>query len=167
MTTISEIKSRIESTASAYGVPPNIALAVARRESDFSQDARGAAGEVGIFQLMPGTAKELQVDPYDVEQNIQGGISYLAKMFNQFGDWALALAAYNAGPGRVKSGSIPESTQQYVIGVLASAGTKASMESPFFSYGSNELGTAFDSEKWFPLGALVLGGLLLWWYYTD
>ncbi|CAH1205576.1 Membrane-bound lytic murein transglycosylase F [Paenibacillus plantiphilus] len=54
------------------------------------------------MQLMPATARGLGVtDIYDPEQNINAGVKYLSQMHNQFGDWQLALAAYNAGPGKI------------------------------------------------------------------
>ena len=112
------VEEQIRQQAAAAGVPPDLAVAVARRESSLSQDARGAAGEVGLFQLMPGTAQELGVNPYDTGQNIAGGVTYLRQQYDRFGDWGLALAAYNAGPSRVARGSIPASTQGYVQDIL-------------------------------------------------
>lgn len=120
----------IRETAARYGVPPELAVEVARRESGFRQDARGRAGEVGIFQLMPGTAAELGVNPADTSQNIDGGVRYLAKMFSMFGDWRTALHAYNTGPGNVQRGKIPSSTKQYASGILARAGLPASGDLP-------------------------------------
>jgi Transglycosylase SLT domain len=131
----------ITSAATAVGVPPSLALAVANQESGFNQSAIGSSGEVGIFQLMPGTAAQLGVNPYDESENIQGGVSYLSQLLTQFGgDPSLALAAYNAGPGRVQtavssSGSdwfsaIPASTQSYVSSVLASSGATGINFSP-------------------------------------
>src|SRR4051812_13600400 len=106
-----DVQQRIQQQAAAAGVPPEIALAVAKQESGFNQAARGRAGEIGVFQLMPATAEYLGVDPYSLDDNIAGGISYLHQMFQKFGNWADALAAYNAGPGRVQQGHIPESTR--------------------------------------------------------
>lgn len=106
----------IAGEAMAQGVPPDLALAVARRESGYNQGARGAAGEVGVFQLMPGTAGDLGVNPYDLSDNIRGGVSYLRQQFDRFGDWATALAAYNAGPGRAHNP--PSSTRGYVADIL-------------------------------------------------
>lgn len=117
--TVEEI---IRAEAAARGVPPDLALALARRESSLNPYARGAAGEVGLFQLMPATAAELGVDPYNVQQNIAGGLSYLRQQYDRFGSWDLALAAYNAGPSRVASGSIPSSTRSYVASILAAVG---------------------------------------------
>ena len=83
------------------------------------------AGAIGLTQLMPGTAAGLGVDPWDQEQNLLGGARYLRQMYDRFGNWELALAAYNAGPGAVeKYGGIPpyKETKKYVANVLSSAG---------------------------------------------
>ena len=62
-------------------------------------DYRGA---VGIFQLMPSTARRMGLNPYSLDDNIKGGIMYYKSMYKMFGSMELALAAYNAGPGNVK-----------------------------------------------------------------
>ena len=113
------IEDQIRLTAASYGVPPDLAVAVARVESGLNQAARGSSGEVGVFQLMPGTAADLGVNPYDLGQNIAGGVRYLAQQLRRFGSQELALAAYNAGPGRVASGTIPASTAAYVSRVFS------------------------------------------------
>src|SRR4051812_21972426 len=87
------ISDDIASAASRYNVPPSVALAVAQRESGLNQNARGTSGEIGVFQLMPGTASDLGVNPSDLAQNIDGGVRYLSQMFQKFGDWRLALEA--------------------------------------------------------------------------
>ncbi len=118
--TAQDVKALIAQTANQYGVPPALALAVAKQESGYNQSARGAAGEVGVFQLMPGTAAGLGVDPYDLAQNVQGGISYLGQMLQRYGgDEVKALWAYNAGPGNVAKGIEPASTRQYVTSILS------------------------------------------------
>jgi soluble lytic murein transglycosylase-like protein len=97
------LQNLIYQQALASGVPPQIALAVAQQESGTSQWTQsgnlvtGSSGEIGVFQLMPGTAAGLGVDPTDVNQNIQGGVSFLAQLFNKYGNWAQALSAYNSG----------------------------------------------------------------------
>lgn len=76
------------------------------------------------MQLMPSTARELGVtNPYDVQQNIDGGTKYLKQLLNNFSDMKLAVAAYNAGPGAVQRsngniGSLPSETRNYVSKVL-------------------------------------------------
>jgi hypothetical protein len=118
----SSIQDLISSTASQYGVPPSIALSVAQRESGFNQSAVGSSGEIGVFQLMPGTAAQLGVNPSVLEQNVQGGITYLAQLYRQFGNWTLALEAYNAGPGNVQRGTVPNASVQYAQAVLSASG---------------------------------------------
>jgi soluble lytic murein transglycosylase-like protein len=71
---------------------------------------------------MPGTAKELGVDPWNPEQNLRGGARYLAQMYKKYGDWRTALMAYNAGPGNVDAGRIPKSTIAYADKILREAG---------------------------------------------
>jgi len=97
----SEIKTSIVKTAVNMGVDPCIALSIAKLESEFVPTKKGASGAVGLFQLMPDTARRLGVNPYIVSDNIKGGILYYKMMYKKFGSTDLALAAYNAGPGNV------------------------------------------------------------------
>jgi len=119
----SEIDAAIEKAAQATGLDPDLIRAVIRVESSFDSKAESGAGAQGLMQLMPGTAKELGVaDPFDAEQNVMGGATYLAKQLKRFGDVRLALAAYNTGPGRVNSYDItdaddPEQYEQLSQGV--------------------------------------------------
>lgn len=102
MPTTTEIKVRIAQTAQQHGVSPLLALAVARAESGFNQAAVSAAGAIGIFQLMPATAADLGVDPYDWQQNIDGGVRYLAWLASKYpGRTEFMLAGYNWGVGNV------------------------------------------------------------------
>ena len=149
---MSEVIDLIRSTAARYGVPENIALSVATIESSLNQDARGAAGEVGVFQLMPGTAKELGVNAAILAENIDGGIRYLSQQFARFGTWDQALAAYNAGASRVVAGNIPTSTQAYVRKVLGEIGTFTSIGIPTFS-----IDVFGKTEADFPLWVLAIG----------
>lgn len=96
-----EIKSAIVKTAVNMGVDPCIALSIAKLESEFIPTKKGASGAVGLFQLMPDTARRLGVNPYIMTDNIKGGIMYYQMMYKKFGSTDLALAAYNAGPGNV------------------------------------------------------------------
>lgn len=71
-------------------------------ESAYRQSAVSSAGAIGLGQLMPATARDLGVDPFDPLQNLDGSARYLATMLELFGDPRLALAAYNAGPDAVR-----------------------------------------------------------------
>lgn len=107
--------------AQRNGVPPDIFLSLVGAESSFDPNAQSGAGAQGLAQLMPGTAAELGVDPADSLQNLDGGARYLAQQYARFGDWNLALAAYNAGPGAVeKYGGVPpyQETQNYVAKIM-------------------------------------------------
>lgn len=126
---MSSIANTIVVQAQAMGIDASLALAVAQVESGLNQNAVSPAGAIGVFQLMPSTAVQLGVEPADLQQNIIGGITYLKQMLSQFGDVTAALAAYDCGPGCVRSlqaqyGSnwlahAPAETQNYVPKVLA------------------------------------------------
>ena len=77
-------------------------MSIARTESGFRHEARSSHGAVGVYQLMPSTARRMGLNPYSLNDNIKGGIMYYKKMYSMFGSVELALAAYNAGPGNVK-----------------------------------------------------------------
>ncbi len=95
---------KIIAEAKRQGVDPALALAVAYHEGGFNPNARGLDGEIGTFQLMAATAANLGVtDRSDPDQNIFGGVTYLRQQIARFGNTRQALAAYNGGPGIVRS----------------------------------------------------------------
>lgn len=122
------LQAMIDNAATKYNVPKAIARAVANQEG---ADPNGVSskGAIGVMQLMPNTAAELGVtDPRNPQANIDGGVRYLSQLLNQYhGNVKLALAAYNAGPGKVTDGvpNIPE-TQNYVDSILKAVGMDGS-----------------------------------------
>ena len=86
-------------------------------ESAFNPNAISPKGAIGLGQLMPGTARQLGVDPHDIEQNLDGAARYFLAQLSRFGSVELALAAYNAGPHRVEEyGGVPpfQETRNYI-----------------------------------------------------
>ena len=112
----------LKQAANSAGLPEAFVRSVARIESGFQQNAVSSRGAIGLMQLMPGTAASLGVNPNVPVQNAQGGALYLRSLLLRYhGDSALALAAYNAGPGAVERfGAVPpfEETRRYVVNVL-------------------------------------------------
>ncbi len=142
----------VEAYAEQYELPPHLVYAVIRAESAFDSGAVSSAGAVGLMQLMPDTFRWLSDEMLgeqladgmirDPETNIRYGCYYLRRLYDRYGDWGTALAAYNAGPTRVdrwledpamtdENGAlIPESipdpfgeTRHYVPAVLAAMET--------------------------------------------
>jgi len=114
------VTERLRIEAARRGLDPALARAVAWIESHGNQDARGAAGEIGVMQLMPATAAELKVNAYDIQENIEGGVRYLSQLVGKYGVEA-GVAAYNAGASRIDgraSTDWPRITQEYVRAVL-------------------------------------------------
>ena len=112
----------VAAAAERHGLDPKLLHALVVVESAYRPDAVSRVGAGGLTQLMPGTAAELGVrDRFDPLENLFGGADYLARQLVRFGDLRLALAAYNAGPGRVAQlGRVPDirETQAYVAAVV-------------------------------------------------
>jgi soluble lytic murein transglycosylase-like protein len=113
---------KVAELAARFDLSPALLEAVVWQESRWRADALSPVGARGLAQLMPGTAREMGVDPDDPFANLEGGARYLRQQLDRFdGDVEKALAAYNAGPGRViAAGGIPRirETQLYVASVM-------------------------------------------------
>lgn len=124
----------VTSAALSNGIAPVLLAALLQAESDYNPRAVSPAGAQGIAQFMPGTARGLGLtDPFDPNQAIPAAARLLAGHIRSFGSAALALAAYNAGPGAVQRyGGIPPyaETQAYVVRILGLAGGGALLSSP-------------------------------------
>jgi membrane-bound lytic murein transglycosylase D len=134
----SELMPLLKSAFTAEGVPPQLAW-LAEVESNLNPGARSPAGAKGLFQLMPGTAHSLGLSTFlpddraDPEKSARAAARYLHTLFARFGSWPLALAAYNAGEGRVSrllasrgaadfagvESALPAETRMYVPKVCA------------------------------------------------
>jgi hypothetical protein len=125
----------ISEEAKKAGISPRLAVSLAFQESGLRHNkgkdlVRSGKGATGIMQLMPGTAKELNVDPVDKIQNIRGGINYLKMLMDRpeiNGDPYLAVTAYNAGPNNpfFNGGDLPDETKNYVQSIKTLGGFDA------------------------------------------
>lgn len=130
-----DFNSIVVDKAGKYEIDPSLVHAVIKTESNGNPYAVSSKGAMGLMQLMPATAVDLAVrNPFDPEENIDGGTKYLKYLIEKFkGDLTLALAAYNAGPKLVeKTRSIPEisETKHYVKKVLSLYNGKTSHPVP-------------------------------------
>lgn len=112
--------SMMSNIACQYGIPVGLFDAMIIRESRYQSGVFSPKNAFGLTQLMPATAAGLGVNRYNIEDNLRGGARYLREQLDRFGQYHLALAAYNAGPGRVRNGLVPRiaETQAYVEDIL-------------------------------------------------
>ena len=117
-----QFAAALKQAATAANLSPTLLSALVWQESRWNPAAISPKGAIGLAQLMPGTARDLGVNPADPAANLIGGARYLRYLLDQFGgDVEKALAAYNAGPGRVRSaGGIPAiaETRAYVASIV-------------------------------------------------
>jgi hypothetical protein len=119
-------RATVSDAARRNGVPVSLALSVAHAESRFTPHAISHTGAMGLMQLMPDTASELGVwDAFDSDANADAATRYLRALLARYrGDARRAVAAYNAGPGRVPARGepvLPAETRRYVHTVLGAA----------------------------------------------
>lgn len=114
--------AKVAELSARFDLSPALIEALVWQESRWRAEALSPVGARGLAQLMPGTARELGVNPDDPFANLEGGARYLRQQIDRFdGDLERALAAYNAGPGRViRAGGIPRirETQGYVTAIM-------------------------------------------------
>lgn len=161
---VNSVKATIVKHAIEMGVDPAIALSIARTESGFRHEARSAHGAVGVFQLMPSTARRMGLNPYSLNDNIKGGIMYYKKMYNMFGSVELALAAYNAGPGNVKKyNAVPPfgETRRFVSKIMSDVNRQRTNPDPVIAkvkqgaYSAQKPAAVMQKPKMAPLPKLV------------
>ncbi len=119
---VNTVKTAIVKRSIEMGVDPAITLSIAKAESGYRHETKSPRGAVGVFQLMPSTARRMGLNPYSLDDNIKGGVMYYKSMYKMFGSVELALAAYNAGPGNVKKyRAVPpfSETKRYVAKIMA------------------------------------------------
>ena len=115
-------QAKVAELSARFDLSPSLIEALVWQESRWRENAVSPVGARGLAQLMPGTARDLGVDPDDPFANLEGGARYLREQLDRFdGDLEKALAAYNAGPGRViRAGGVPRirETQLYVAAIM-------------------------------------------------
>ena len=142
-----ELMPRLREAFAAEGVPPELAW-LAEAESTLNPSARSPSGAIGLFQLMPETARALGLSTFlpddrtNPERSARAAARYLRTLYARFGGWPLALAAYNAGEGRVSrdlasrgasdfagvASALPAGTRMYVPKVCALVAVRTGVE---------------------------------------
>lgn len=158
---IGTIVNKIIAEANRQGVDPALALTMVQMESGFDTNATSPAGAGGLFQLMPGTAKDLGVkNVYDPDQNIKGGIAYLRQQLRANpGHLNMALASYNAGPGTVaKYGGVPpyEETRNYIDNIAHNIPVWRNLLNGNTNIGNGHPVMANNNQS--PVGTIIPGG---------
>ena len=145
------VKGLIVKHSVEMGIDPALALSIAKAESGYRHESRSKHGAVGVFQLMPSTAKKMGYNPYHVNENIKAGIAYYKLMYKMFGKTELALAAYNAGPGNVKKyNGIPpfSETRKFVASIMNNYNSLKTKPDPVITgYKSGDFSINIDYEN--------------------
>ncbi|WP_052209181.1 lytic transglycosylase domain-containing protein [Acinetobacter sp. A47] len=150
----------IAEAADKHGVPTNLLAGLVMQESAGNPNARSKAGAQGLTQLMPGTAGDLGVtNPWDPQQNINGGARYLGQMIKKYGNLEQALMAYNWGPGNMdsylktgkgaKGQAMPKETREYASSLLKkAAGFNQGNPGALKTKADRDYMVATNTDKW-------------------
>ena len=116
----------ISNSSEKHGVPYNILASLLENESTFNPRAISKSGAQGIAQFMPEISKYHKIDPFDPNQSISKAAEILKHNYDVFGDWKLAIAAYNSGIKGVSgyNGKLPKGLQDYVDKIISKANYK-------------------------------------------
>lgn len=127
---VSSVQQMLINAANSAGIPPSIALGVAYHESRFQANAQNPnSSAAGVMQLLAGTQQTLGVtNPYDAQQNVDAGVSLLARYYQQYGNWPQALQAYADGPATVQQGLPPSAMAQEFISSVTSYSPPAGLD---------------------------------------
>ena len=117
---VNHVKDTIVKHSVEMGVDPALALSLAKIESGYNHTSKSPHGAVGVFQLMPATAKKLGVNPYLLDGNVKGGLMYYKMLYKMFGSTELALAAYHTGPAYVLKHKQPAPCSRRYISIVMS-----------------------------------------------
>lgn len=98
---VNHVKATIVKQSVEMGIDPALALSIAKTESQFNHGSKSSCGAVGVFQLMPSTARKMGLNPYCLHDNIKAGLTYYKMLYKMLGSTELALAAYHTGPAYV------------------------------------------------------------------
>lgn len=117
---VEHVKASIVKQSVEMGVDPALALSIAKAESKYRHSAKSPCGAVGVFQLMPATAKNLGFNPYHLHENIKAGLTYYKMLYKMLGSTELALAAYHTGPAYVLKHKRPAPcSRAYISQIMA------------------------------------------------
>lgn len=117
-----EVNRLVNEACEKYGADPRLIHIMINVESKGRQFAISRTGAMGLMQVMPITFYDISDgDPFLAADNIDAGVKYFARQYRRFGQIDLALAAYNAGPQRVKDGKVPDfgETRHYIKRILS------------------------------------------------
>ena len=163
------VSTALANASAQTGVPLSLLTQVAQTESSYNPSAVSPAGAQGLMQLMPATAASLGVsNPMDPNQSALGGAQYLESLYKQYGDWQMALEAYNEGPGNLQANlvaGVAPVSEDYATSILSAAGMDTSSGDLTTADSGIDLSSLLSSDgsNWTLIGVAALGALALLW----